>query len=68
MSPSPYPCFRRPPSARPPTSRYMLAAWARMCEILVEDFLPYLDFVMGPLMQSVQLKPEFVVVRGRRRR
>jgi hypothetical protein len=41
----------------------MLAAWARMCEILVEDFLPYLDFVMVPLLHSVRLKPEFIVVR-----
>ncbi|ORX52437.1 ARM repeat-containing protein, partial [Hesseltinella vesiculosa] len=41
---------------------YLLAAWARMCKMMGEDFLPYLPNIMPPLLQSAQLTPEFTFV------
>ena len=35
---------------------YMLAAWARMCEILQQDFIPYLPVVMPNVFASVMLE------------
>jgi len=45
-----------------PQCSYLLAAWARVCEVLKEDFIPYLGIVMPPLLESAQLKPDFAVV------
>lgn len=45
-----------------PQVSYMLAAWARFCEILGEDFLPYLPVVMPPLLQSLKLETDYVVL------
>ncbi|RYR53963.1 hypothetical protein S245_020863 [Arachis hypogaea] len=44
-----------------PTSSYMLQAWARLCKCLGQDFLPYMGFVMPPLLQSAQLKPDVTI-------
>ncbi|KAI9303801.1 armadillo-type protein [Cunninghamella echinulata] len=41
---------------------YLLAAWARMCKMMGQDFLPYLPNIMPPLLQSAQLTPEFTFV------
>ncbi|KAI8073867.1 armadillo-type protein [Gongronella butleri] len=41
---------------------YLLAAWARLCKTLGQDFLPYLPNIMPPLLQSAQLTPEFTFV------
>ncbi|KAF7725557.1 hypothetical protein EC973_009512 [Apophysomyces ossiformis] len=41
---------------------YLLAAWARMCKTMGQDFLPYLPNIMPPLLQSAQLTPEFTFV------
>lgn len=45
-----------------PQISYMLAAWARICEILGDDFQPYLGIVMPPLLHSIQLEPEVQVL------
>ncbi|KAI8992324.1 armadillo-type protein [Pilobolus umbonatus] len=37
---------------------YLLAAWARMCKMMGQDFLPYLPNIMPPLLQSAKLTPE----------
>ncbi|EPS59891.1 hypothetical protein M569_14914, partial [Genlisea aurea] len=44
-----------------PTISYMLQAWARLCKCLGQDFLPYMNVVMPPLLQSAQLKPDFTI-------
>ncbi|GFZ20798.1 ARM repeat superfamily protein [Actinidia rufa] len=44
-----------------PTTSYMLQAWARLCKCLGQDFLPYMSFVMPPLLQSAQLKPDVTI-------
>ncbi|KAF9428919.1 hypothetical protein BGZ94_000530 [Podila epigama] len=45
-----------------PQVYYLLTAWARICKVLGQDFVPYLDIVMPPLLASAQLKPDFAVV------
>ncbi|KAG0205651.1 hypothetical protein BGX28_002767 [Mortierella sp. GBA30] len=45
-----------------PQASYLLAAWARVCKVLGQDFVPYLDIVMPPLLASAQLKPDFAVL------
>ncbi|KAK9729082.1 importin subunit beta-3 [Basidiobolus ranarum] len=45
-----------------PQVSYLLAAWARVCKVLGQDFIPYLPVVMPPLLQSAQLKPDFAVL------
>ncbi|XP_050233599.1 uncharacterized protein LOC126682090 [Mercurialis annua] len=44
-----------------PTTSYMLQAWARLCKCLGQDFLPYMNVVMPPLIQSAQLKPDVTI-------
>ncbi|CAH1433670.1 unnamed protein product [Lactuca virosa] len=44
-----------------PTISYMLQAWARLCKCLGQDFLPYMNVVMPPLLHSVQLKPDVTI-------
>ncbi|KAI8140976.1 armadillo-type protein [Fennellomyces sp. T-0311] len=41
---------------------YLLAAWARMCKMMGQDFLPYLPNIMPPLLQSARVTPEFTFV------
>lgn len=52
--------LQNPPITDPddPQISYVLAAWARICEILQEDFVPYLGVVMPPLLKSVAIKAE----------
>lgn len=38
-----------------------MQAWARLCKCLGQDFLPYMGFVMPPLLQSSQLKPDVTI-------
>jgi importin-5 len=35
-----------------------LQAGARICKALGPEFLPYMEIVMPPLLQSAQLKPD----------
>ncbi|KAF7819275.1 importin-5-like [Senna tora] len=44
-----------------PTASYMLQAWARFCKCLGQDFLPYMNIVMPPLLQSAQLSPDVTI-------
>lgn len=41
---------------------YLLAAWARMCKMMGQEFLPYLPNIMPPLLQSARVTPEFTFV------
>ena len=43
------------------TATYMLQAWTRLCKCLGEDFVPYLQFVMPPLLKSAQLEADVTV-------
>ncbi|PVU97624.1 hypothetical protein BB561_000436 [Smittium simulii] len=45
-----------------PQTSYLLAAWARLCKVMGQEFLPYLPTVMPPLLKSASLKPDFAVV------
>ncbi|KAG0494848.1 hypothetical protein HPP92_005842 [Vanilla planifolia] len=44
-----------------PITSYMLQAWARLCKCLGQDFLPYMNVVMPPLLNSAQLKPDVTI-------
>ncbi|MEW5314066.1 MAG: hypothetical protein WDW38_005590 [Sanguina aurantia] len=44
-----------------PTIGYMLQAGARLCKCLGQEFIPYLDIVMPPLLKSAQLEPDIKV-------
>ncbi|KAI7854692.1 armadillo-type protein, partial [Circinella umbellata] len=41
---------------------YLLAAWARMCKMMGQDFLQYLPNIMPPLLNSARVTPEFTFV------
>ncbi|KAI9089986.1 armadillo-type protein [Phlyctochytrium arcticum] len=45
-----------------PQSSYLLAAWARVCKVLEADFVPYLPYVLPPLLHSAQLKPDYALI------
>jgi len=45
-----------------PQISYILAAWARICEVLGDDFVPYLKVVMPELLRSIKLEPEMQVL------
>lgn len=44
-----------------PLASYMLQAGARICKALGEEFLPYLEVVMPPLLHSARLQPDVTV-------
>jgi hypothetical protein len=41
-----------------PCAAYLISAWARMSKILGSDFLPYVEYVMQPLLKTAQMKIE----------
>ena len=41
-----------------PQISYMISAWARICQILGDEFHQYLPTVMGPLMTAASFKPQ----------
>lgn len=43
-----------------PQASYLLSSWARVCKVLGEDFAPYLEIVLPPLLESAQIKPDVV--------
>ncbi|RKP13549.1 armadillo-type protein [Piptocephalis cylindrospora] len=45
-----------------PQIPYLLAAWARLCTVMGEDFTPYLSTVLPPLLHSAKLNAEFALV------
>ena len=44
-----------------PQISYMLQAWTRICKCLGRDFVPYLPYVMPPLLRSAEIQPEVQV-------
>jgi len=44
-----------------PQLSFMFQAWARICKAIGQDFIPYLDFVMPPLMVSAKLDPDLTI-------
>ncbi|KAI0497983.1 hypothetical protein KFK09_021224 [Dendrobium nobile] len=44
-----------------PIASYMLQAWTRLCQCLGQDFLPCMNIVMPPLLQSAQLEPDVTI-------
>lgn len=49
------------PTSPPPPAPLSLQAGARICKTLGQDFLPYLQLVMPPLLAAAQLKPDVIV-------
>ena len=45
-----------------PQTAYLISAWARMCKVLGEDFLPYIDYVMKPLLVTAKVRPDFQAI------
>ena len=45
-----------------PQISYMISAWARLCQILGDEFHQYLPLVMGPLMKAARFQPQVKVV------
>eukprot|EP00053_Salpingoeca_punica_P016388 m.154222 g.154222 ORF g.154222 m.154222 type:complete len:1113 (+) comp16954_c0_seq1:146-3484(+) len=41
-----------------PQTGYMLASCARICQVLGEDFMPFTEIVLPPLLKSMELEPE----------
>jgi hypothetical protein len=44
-----------------PQHHHISQAWARIAKCLGADFLPYMNYVMPPLLQSADLQPEVIV-------
>lgn len=44
-----------------PTQSYMMQAGARLCKCLGQEFLPFLEIVMPPLIASAKIEPEVKV-------
>jgi len=44
-----------------PQITYMHTAWARICEVIIEDFVPWLEYVLPPLERSLWAEPELKV-------
>ena len=38
-----------------PQISYMISAWARICQILGDEFHQYLPIVMGPLLKAARI-------------
>ncbi|KAJ1930154.1 importin subunit beta-3 [Tieghemiomyces parasiticus] len=45
-----------------PQVPYLIAAWARLCKVMGNDFAPFLPVVMPPLLRSAAIKPDFAVL------
>lgn len=41
-----------------PQYQYLMHCWGRMCRVLGKDFLPYLEDVMGPLLEMAKAKAD----------
>lgn len=44
-----------------PQVSFLLQAWARVCKALGQEFVPYLEVVMPPLLQSASADPDMIV-------
>lgn len=45
-----------------PQISFLLQSWARICRCMGPDFVPYLGYVMPPLLQSASINPDINVV------
>eukprot|EP01117_Protostelium_nocturnum_P017390 TRINITY_DN7083_c0_g1_i2.p1 TRINITY_DN7083_c0_g1~~TRINITY_DN7083_c0_g1_i2.p1 ORF type:complete len:1021 (-),score=279.53 TRINITY_DN7083_c0_g1_i2:1847-4909(-) len=45
-----------------PQIGFLLQSWARICKCMGQDFVPYLQYVMPPLLASASISPEVTVV------
>lgn len=45
-----------------PQLSYMMAAWARICRILGQEFQAYLPYVMGPVLHAASMKVEIALL------
>uniref|UniRef100_A0A7E4VVA8 TOG domain-containing protein n=1 Tax=Panagrellus redivivus TaxID=6233 RepID=A0A7E4VVA8_PANRE len=45
-------------SAKDDNASYVIAAWARICKVLREDFAPYLDTVLPTVLKHANFSPE----------
>ena len=45
-----------------PQSQYLLHCWGRMCRVLGQDFVPYLQSVMPPLMELASAKADITLL------
>jgi len=52
---------QQPMKSDDPCVNALLQGWSRLAKILGESFIPYLDFVMKPLLAQASLKPQVVV-------
>jgi hypothetical protein len=43
-----------------PQSAYLLSAWARVCKVMGQDFAPYLNIVLPPLLKTASLQAKMV--------
>lgn len=41
-----------------PQASYLLQAWGRVAKALGQDFIPYLNVVMPPLLKSADIKAD----------
>jgi hypothetical protein len=41
-----------------PQAQYLMHCWGRMCRVLGQDFVPYLDSVMPPLLELARAKAD----------
>ena len=46
-----------------PQISYMISAWARICQILGDEFHQYLPTVMGPLLKAASFKPQGLFIK-----
>lgn len=49
-------------AADDPQVSFMLQSWTRICQCLGQDFVPYLELVMPPLLASAKISPDVTVV------
>ncbi|KAJ3022606.1 UNVERIFIED_CONTAM: hypothetical protein HDU68_009027, partial [Siphonaria sp. JEL0065] len=45
-----------------PVSSYLLVAWARVCKVIGVEFVPYLSYVIPPLIATAAVKPDMAVL------
>ncbi|KAJ3333055.1 hypothetical protein HDU76_011870 [Blyttiomyces sp. JEL0837] len=45
-----------------PITSYLLVAWARVFKLIGLDFVPYLNIVIPPLLQSAAVKPDVAIL------
>lgn len=47
-----------------PQASFLKTAWARLCKVLKEDFVPYLGFVLPELFEIIKQDVNIIVLDG----